>query len=202
MGFFGMAVSAGDLDDDGHADLAVGTPIRSDPELREGGVYVYFGAAELPATRDAADVAIDNPMDEAGGTFGVPLDAAGDANGDGLRDLLIGSSATDLPSHAFLFLGRSDWPSEVATADVTFSDPLSGGLTRFGSAVTSLGDTDGDGFSDIAIAAPFTANPESNEGSVFLWLGRTSWPATIGTAEITFDNPGDLADSHFGAALR
>ncbi len=203
MGFFGTTVSsAGDVNADGLADIVVGAPLRSAPELAEGGAFIYLGQSAYDSVVEDADVAIDNPADRANDTFGDALSAAGDVNGDGIDDICVGASTKDAAGSAFILLGREIWPSDVNTAEVSLANPGSTTVGQFGLAVSIMGDANGDGIDDVAVAAPTVANPETSEGNAYLWFGRTTWPSSLTAADTTLDNPDDLADSRFGASLR
>src|SRR6185503_1880637 len=122
---------------------------------------------------------------QAGGYFGYSVASAGDVNGDGFGDVIVGAEAYDNPEsnegRAFVYLGSSsglspapDWSAESNQAS-----------SYYGSSVASAGDVNGDGFGDVLVGAPRYDSPESNEGRAFLYLGSASGPAAapIWTAE-------------------
>jgi hypothetical protein len=149
------AVGAGDLDGDGLADLAI-TADRADLGATNGGVvYVLSG----PVSGDLVLADVGTPL--FGGTVnedaGVGLAAAGDVDGDGLADLLIG--APGRPSAGFVgggsvFLVHGPVTAGAALADeaVQLRGAVDGG--RFGAAVAPAGDVDGDGGMDFIVGAP------------------------------------------------
>src|SRR6185369_8676793 len=134
-----------DLNGDGYADAIVG----SDPGGASAGhAFIYFGgAAPLP---EAPDLIL--PGARVGDGFAYALTPAGDVNGDGYPDLVVGAyvdaTTGDAAGRAYIYLGRAT-PSTVP--DLTLSG-AAGDL--YGLAVSSAGDLNGDGYADFAIGAP------------------------------------------------
>ena len=120
---------------------------------------------------------------------GIALDGSGDANGDGLSDLFVGSSNG---GRAYLFFGVGGTPS--TTASVTFTGPEAG----FGRGVAYIGNVDNDssGREDLAIAAT-TAN------QIFIYKGRASWPLTLADTDADYVISADTsyASSSFGTVM-
>ena len=158
MDRFGYVLSSGDLNGDGEPDLVVGAPLHSpSPDLyQQGAVYVYFG----PKFRESERIRI--PATSAYGALGLSL-AAGDINGDGVDDLLLGASGKVIG-----FYGPLDSSFQPAGPDVT----ISGADGGFGRAVAVLWDVNRDGFNDIAIGAYQAAiNGVSDVGRLFIIRG-------------------------------
>jgi hypothetical protein len=185
-GRFGFAVAVGDLDDDGLADVVVGAFANSEPEPGEGNVFLYLGRPQWPTFLETEDVAIDNPNDRVEGFFGYSL-ALGDANGDGLLDLLVGATTKDEEGEGFLYFGRSDWPPQVVLADTELINPEADGAMGWTASLSS--DWNGDGFADPTLGAPDTPDPDGPGGDVFLWFGRQTWPASETTVDVVINNP-------------
>ncbi len=179
-GRFGYSVSsAGDVNGDGFADVAVGAPQMTGEFTNEGRVYVYHGSPTgLPASADwTADSA-----DQGNAWFGRSIACAGDVNGDGFGDLIVGADYWDgaqvNEGRAFLFYGSA---SGVGATPVWFADPTDVDNARYGVAVSSAGDVNGDGFSDVVIGAQGFDNQADNEGAAFVYYGSAGGlPASPG----------------------
>ena len=171
--FFGSSVAGGgDVNGDGYPDLVVGG--HQDPGEQ---VRVYFGG---PALDDVADVTLERQAQGAD-VFGFSVAIAGDVNGDGYDDIVVGAPGTDAhpapPGQAYIYFGgETIHPSP----DVTFASTVE--AERFGKIVAAAGDIDGDGFADVAVVArgvedSFPANVPGRVASnrrVDLFLGGTT----------------------------
>jgi hypothetical protein len=159
--FFGTAVAwIGDVNGDGYDDLLIGA-FRY-PEIGSlGKAYLYFGG---PAIDSVADLVIPPP---AGGTgwFGVSVASAGDFNGDGYPDFIIGAQNAGYEGKAFIYYGG---PSLDATPDFMLTGESTGSLTSFGASVASAGDVNEDGFDDVIVGAPLYGN---RPGRVYVFFG-------------------------------
>ncbi len=187
----GTALSAaGDLNGDGFGDFVVAAP--SFGGANNGTVFVHLGAVGGPD--GTADGTLTGP---AGAGFGEAVAAAGDVNGDGFADLLVGApnfgdGQVD-EGRIYLYPGASGGIT-AATVPVTFDSNVAGAL--LGSAVGAA-DVNGDGLSDVAAGAPGLANGQVGEGRVYVLRGSLAGLTTA--SPITVES--DLALSRFGAAL-
>ena len=177
LAFLGQALSAGDFDGDGFADVVVAAISYSTEDfINEGLVSVFGGSPSGPS--DLADWSV-HPTDQENAIFGRSV-SAGDVNGDGFHDLLVGANTFDDgetdEGGAFLYLGSSvgleleaAWTAESDSADA-----------EFGYAASAAGDVNGDGFDDVVIGAPRfdSGNPTTAEGRAYLFLGSAVGPAT------------------------
>lgn len=160
----GFAVSgAGDVNGDGIHDLIVGdTAANPAGEFAiSGQSFVVFGRSgnqPLPRILNVDELdgsngfAIDGAVGDRAGTS---VSGAGDVNGDGVDDYLVGAPDNN---RAYLIYGRTGpQPSRIDLAQLTSSQGvvLTGVTDDFaGATVRDIGDFNGDGFDDIAIAAP------------------------------------------------
>jgi hypothetical protein len=182
-----------DVNGDGFADVATGS---ADPDImlrtEPTSVRVYLGSAmgivEMPSV-------FSSPTDES--NFGRAVSSAGDVNGDGFADLIVGApGVADGPmlrvGKAFVFLGsmqglaaRPSWEMRGATQD-----------EQFGRAATFIGDLNGDGYGDIAIGAPEFA-PGAG-GTLNIFFGSPSGPQLAPAQTIRGIDP----DEKLGVTVR
>jgi hypothetical protein len=165
--FYGHAVStAGDINGDGYCDILVGANLYniSGNFQHQGKAFLYHGSASgLSATEDwEASLA---------GDF---VAIAGDVNGDGFSDVIVSDpgfdNGQDNEGKAFVFYGSASGPS--ATPDWAVESNQS--HANLGSSISSAGDVNGDGYSDIIVGASGYDNGESNEGCAFVYYGSSS----------------------------
>ncbi|MBO9616706.1 MAG: FG-GAP repeat protein [Dyadobacter sp.] len=171
---FGWSVaSAGDVNGDGYGDLIVGARYFSNGQNHEGGAFVYQGSS-TGLTATAASVIESNQGDA---WLGNAVASAGDVNGDGYSDILIGSYAFDHgqtdEGQVFVFHGSA---GTVGTTPRGVSGGTASGAL-LGSSVAIIGDYNGDGLDDILAGAPNFDGGQVGEGAVFLSFGD----ATTGT---------------------
>ena len=173
---FGFSVaSAGDVNADGFADVIVGAYNYDDTRTNEGAVFIYHGSeAGLSDSEDWF-----HACQHTGAQYGVSVSSAGDFNGDGYSDVIVGSYLYDHPTTgegaAFVYLGSADgvlpgapfWYAESDQADA-----------QFGYSVACAGDVNGDGYSDVIIGAPYMDGSYVNGGRAFLWHGASSFASS------------------------
>ena len=183
----GWAVAGpGDLDGDGLADMAYSVPFaRGVEEFYAGVVYVIPGPALVPNERDAPDATILGAARY--GDLGMALAAAGDANGDGLADLLVGSPRENTyedwggpePGRTFLFAGPIEGSNVEEDAWLTLIGRDA--LDYAGSDVAS-GDFNGDGHSDILIGGYGSARGAEMGGAAWVVYGPLSGTVSLDAA--------------------
>jgi hypothetical protein len=166
---FGTSVAgAGDVNGDGFADVVVGAPNADSLGIDEGAAYLFLGSA---TGLEAEPVWVIHGG-QARANLGKAVAGAGDVDGDGYGDVLIGAPGFDGQAadegRAFLFAGG---PAGLEQAPAWTA---AGGLfsSGFGEAVAGAGDVNGDGFGDVVIGSPlFDAGGFFDEGRAYLFLG-------------------------------
>ncbi|MDY6877293.1 MAG: integrin alpha [Chloroflexota bacterium] len=192
---FGTAVStAGDVNGDGHSDLAIGASGYDHEQTDEGGAFVYHGG---PSGLAAAPTWSDT-SNQASALLGQSVSTAGDVNGDGYADILVGAPRYDHGQSeegvAFLYLGRPDGPA----TDPVWMGESDQEWAWFGYAVAAAGDVNNDGYGDVIVGAPRYDGVQMDEGAAYVYHG-SSTGLTPGPAGWTAT--GDQADARFGTAV-
>jgi hypothetical protein len=167
-GQFGYAVaSAGDVNGDGFADVLLGAPVYTNQVYREGIAFSYYGSKN--------GLSIEPDWVARGGlkgsNFGNALSTAGDVNGDGYDDVIVGAymynDGQPAEGAAFLFSGSE--AGLVITP--TWSYQSNQQDAQLGYAATSAGDVNGDGYADVIIGAKLFTNEYATEGAAFVFYG-------------------------------
>lgn len=190
---FGVAATGvGDVDGDGHSDVLIGAHGWDGGGIDSGAAFLFLGGAAGPnSTAAAVLVGAD-----AGDAFGRSLSGAGDLDGDGRSDVVIGapgaSSSASLAGAAYAFRGVPTGLEPVSTGGFQPAQPGAGA----GSSVGSAGDTNGDGRAEVVVGAPTWDGSTTDSGAFWVFSGVHPGPAT--TAD---ELPGGLAGSATGAAL-
>jgi len=172
----GSLAVLGDVNGDGFSDVAVGCPEAESPtnSVDPGRVDVYYGAASLPSTAAWSIYGIGNEEE-----LGSSVGAAGDVNGDGYDDLIVGAEDQDDPvsnqGYAAVYLGGS---GGLASSPVR--EWMSGQSGAYqGNFVTGAGDVNGDGYDDVLVAAYRWDEDNSNDGRIQLFLGTAEGPGAL-----------------------
>jgi len=215
----GASVSAaGDVNGDGFDDIIVGAYKNNDGGgNNEGAAYIFFGANNLSGTKnlggaDSADVT----MLGKGATdrLGYTVSGAGDINGDGFDDVIVGAPSNDDgggndEGAAYVIFGASNLSGtfDVGGGGQSPNITIFGKATDdfMGNSVSGSGDVNGDGFDDFIIGAYFNDDGQNNGGAAYIFFGASNLSGTknlggVDSADVTIlGNDGYLGNSVSGA---
>jgi hypothetical protein len=183
--YFGRSVgAAGDVNGDGYDDVIVGAQAYDN---WTGRIYVYAGSPSgLGAT----------PIFTAGGegpsnSFGRSVGAAGDVNGDGYSDVVVGAHGYgDFQGRIYVYEGGVDGLGAVPTFTAT-GEGING---QFGYSAGTAGDVNGDGYADLIVGANCQSK---NTGRVYVYAGSSNGLS----ATHIFTATGEGENNHFGYSV-
>ena len=185
--------SGGDTNGDGFDDVLLGAKDFS-VSGQNGMVELFLGSGTGPSTMaDWTETGADNAIAQ----FGRSVASAGDINGDGYGDVLIGSP-DGLSCSVFLFLGSASGP-EATNAWYATGVDLTGFGANLGFSVAGAGDINGDGFPDVIVGDNLRNSSASDQGSAFIFSefniprdNPTPTPTPTPTPVVVFPGKGEL----------
>ena len=195
---FGISVaSAGDVNQDGFGDVIVGAPEYDTAGSTDAGrAYVYLGA---PGGLSMTPAWTASGVDQVEGWYGSSVALAGDVNGDGYSDIIVGESgydtANDQAGRAYVYHGGASGPSMTPDWTSWGDDQLQ---AQFGYSVASAGDVDDNGFDDVIVSAHWFDTANSMAGKVYLFYGD---PGGLSSAAGWTSSGEDQAFAQYGQSV-
>jgi hypothetical protein len=202
----GYSVSgAGDVNADGYDDILIGAYGNAGLSVR-GQTYLILGKASgwaMDAALKDADASFLG--EDAGDGSGYSVSSAGDVNGDGYDDILIGAPWDDNggegdQGQTYLIFGKaSGWAMDMALLKADASFWGENDYDRSGYSVAGAGDVNGDGYDDILIGA-FMGG--SGLGQTYLLLGKASgWAPDTGLSKADASFLGEAGSDYSGFSV-
>ena len=178
--FFGFSVAtAGDVNRDGFDDVVIGARLYTNGQYREGRAYLYLGSASGLYSSPAWTA----ESNQGSALFGSSVATAGDVNGDGYSDVIVGAPNYDTPltdaGKVYVYLGSASGLS--AAAAWTVQGTL---LANLGFSVATAGDVNHDGYSDVIVGAPLAGRAYVYKGSA---TGLSTTPLWTGLSLVSGD---------------
>ena len=171
--WFGASVgTAGRVNGDAYADIVVGAPRYSNvPDVHEGAAFAFCGMGSSPGLGSAP--CWSKTSDQAASWFGASVGTAGDVDGDGFDDIVVGAyeyepvPGTGYQGAAFIFYGSGTglrpWAGWMAGGDKA--------QTEFGFSVGTAGNVYDGGTSDVVVGAPRYFHEHDAQGRAFAFYG-------------------------------
>ncbi len=199
---------AGDVNGDGYDDFIIGAYRDEDGGDDAGQTYLILGKASgwaMDTDLSAADASFWGEDSE--DLSGSAVSGAGDVNGDGFDDIIIGAPGNDdggaYAGQTYLILGKaSGWmmDTDLSTADASFLGEGDNNIAGY--KISGAGDVNGDGFDDILIGANSDEDGRPSAGQTYMILGKASgWAMDTGLSAANASYHGEEVDDYSGSAV-
>ena len=208
--YAGYSVSAaGDINGDGIGDFIVGSVDQTVGSTDAGRVYVVFGkASSFGADFDPWSLNGTNGFRitgaALGGKLGNSVAAAGDINGDGFDDLIVGAPAANQNGEAYVVFGKaSGFAPTLSLASLNGANGFRiVGATpgeQLGGSVSGAGDVNSDGIADVIVGASEASPNGSFSGAAYVVFGKASgFPASFNVSNLNGSNGFRIAGESSG----
>ncbi|MBN1538887.1 MAG: FG-GAP repeat protein, partial [Candidatus Thermoplasmatota archaeon] len=205
----GWSVSgAGDVNGDGYDDILIGATWNNEGGSHTGQTYLIMGKNSGWSMDISLSLADASFIGEAANDWsGFSVSGAGDVNGDGYDDILIGAfyngAGGNHAGQTYLIMGKnSGWSMDTSlgSADASFIGEAAD--DELGRSVSGAGDVNGDGYDDILIGAPLNDEGGSKAGQTYLVLGKASgWSLDANLSQVDASFWGEVADDELGRSV-
>jgi hypothetical protein len=203
LGF--SVAGAGDVNGDGYDDVIVGAPYYDAGNSNEGAAFVFLGSATGIANGGPATAAAQLESDHVSALLGTSVAGAGDVNGDGYDDVIVGAPQYNAgKAHAgaaFVFLGSATGIANGTPATAAARLGSNQVSALLGTSVAGAGDVNGDGYDDVIVGAPLYDAGQEDEGAAFVFLGSATGIASGSPAPAAARLESNQVDAYLGQSV-
>lgn len=206
---FGTSLCKGDVNNDGHEDVMIGSPGQSyDPasltfSAQQGALYVFLGSGQGEIDFANPSQIIFGPGNQAAARFGQSC-VVMDYNADGDQDLLVSSPWRDVGPNVdrgaiYVFYGSTN-SSLLSTPSATLNAPPSASTIYFGFSMAT-GDIDSNGYEDLIVGSPYWDTGTTDSGGAWIFWANDATGAIMPSTSVAtllppFGAPGSSGNPH------